>query len=216
MTNTGSCELKVLIAEDERDIALSYKLALERHDHLVSTSYDGTDCLRQYRNEYQSTRDKTILYREHKTKKNDGKRQRDLVAASESEGAPSPYDVVVLDYKMPGKNGMEVAKEILRINPNQRIIFASAYVIETLKDAVKELNRVVELLQKPFTMEAFVSTIEDNEAYEGLKMLMVNIRDIEARKQRRKKTDVQEHSPSDEQIKSLFEGLRKIQKYRTF
>ena len=32
-------------------------------------------------------------------------------------------------------------------------------------------------------MEAFVSTIEDNEAYEGLKMLMVNIRDIEARKQ---------------------------------
>lgn len=211
MTNTGSCELKVLIAEDERDIALSYKLALERHDHLVSTSYDGTDCLRQYRNEYQSTRDKTILYREHKTKKNDGKRQRDLVAASESEGAPSPYDVVVLDYKMPGKNGMEVAKEILRINPNQRIIFASAYVIETLKDAVKELNRVVELLQKPFTMEAFVSTIEDNEAYEGLKMLMVNIRDIETQKESRKK-----HTPSEDQIKSLFEGLRKIQKYRTF
>jgi CheY-like chemotaxis protein len=208
--------LKVLIAEDERDIALSYKLALERHDHLVSTSYDGSDCIRQYRNEYQSTRDRTIPHREYKSKKNVGKRQRGLVANSKSESLPSPYDVVVLDYKMPGKNGMEVAKEILQINPNQRIIFASAYVIETLKDAVKELNRVVELLQKPFTMEAFVSTIEYNEAYEGLKMLMVNIREIEARKQRRKKKDVQEHSPSDEQIKSLFEGLRKIQKYRTF
>ena len=100
---------------------------------------------------------------------------------------PLPFDVVVLDYKMPSKDGMEVAKEILQINPHQRIIFASAYVIETLKDSVKELNKVVELLQKPFTMEAFVSTVEDNEAYEGLKLLMVSIRDMETQKQRRNK-----------------------------
>jgi response regulator RpfG family c-di-GMP phosphodiesterase len=149
-----------------------------------------------------------------------GKRQRDVEVDPESEeskdGILSPFDVVILDYKMPGKNSMEVAKEILQINPNQRIIFASAYVIEALKDSVKELNRVVELLQKPFTMEAFVSTVEDNEAYEGLKLLMVNIRDIETQKQRRKKKNVQTHTPSGEQIKSLFEGLRKIQKYRTF
>jgi response regulator RpfG family c-di-GMP phosphodiesterase len=79
-------------------------------------------------------------------------------------GIPSPFDVVVLDYETPSKDGMEVAKEILQINPDQRIIFASAYVIKTLKDSVKELSRVVELLQKPFTMEAFVSTVEDNEA----------------------------------------------------
>jgi DNA-binding NtrC family response regulator len=124
----------------------------------------------------------------------------------------SPYDVVVLDYKMPGKNGMEVAKEILQINPHQRIIFASAYVIETLKDAVRELNRAVELLQKPFTMEAFVSTLEDNEAYEGLKMLMVNIRNIDSQKRKTTKS----HPSSEDQIKLLFEGLRKIQKYRTF
>jgi tRNA A37 threonylcarbamoyladenosine synthetase subunit TsaC/SUA5/YrdC len=65
-------------------------------------------------------------------------------------------------------------------------------------------------------MEAFVSTIEDNEAYEGLKMLMINVRNIETQKQRRKKKHVQTHTPSEKQIKSLFEGLRKIQKYRTF
>jgi CheY-like chemotaxis protein len=29
---------------------------------------------------------------------------------------------------MPKMNGMEVAKEILAVNPHQRIIFASAYV----------------------------------------------------------------------------------------
>jgi DNA-binding NarL/FixJ family response regulator len=32
---------------------------------------------------------------------------------------------VILDYKMPKINGMEVAKEILAINPHQRIIFSS-------------------------------------------------------------------------------------------
>ncbi|MDQ3967915.1 MAG: hypothetical protein M3275_05910 [Thermoproteota archaeon] len=36
--------------------------------------------------------------------------------------------VVILDYKMPKKDGLRVAKEILDMNPEQRIIFASAYV----------------------------------------------------------------------------------------
>jgi two-component SAPR family response regulator len=47
---------------------------------------------------------------------------------------------------MPKKDGIEVAKEILEMNSKQRIIFASAYVKDTLEDAVKELKRVVELI----------------------------------------------------------------------
>jgi hypothetical protein len=39
---------------------------------------------------------------------------------------------------------MEVAKVILTINPDQRIIFGSAYVKETLENSVKDLKRVVE------------------------------------------------------------------------
>lgn len=56
-----------------------------------------------------------------------------------------PFDVVVLDYRMPKKDGLQVAKEILKLNPKQRIIFASAYVKETLVESVKQLNQVVEL-----------------------------------------------------------------------
>jgi CheY-like chemotaxis protein len=75
-----------------------------------------------------------------------------------------PFDVVILDYKMPKKDGLQVAKEILDMNPEQRIIFASAYVQETLVESVKELKKVVELMQKPFSMSALIDTVENKEA----------------------------------------------------
>lgn len=59
------------------------------------------------------------------------------------------FDAVDLDYKMPKKDGMDVAKEILALNPYQRIIFAFAYFMEFLGDLVKQLKQVVELMQKP-------------------------------------------------------------------
>ena len=52
----------------------------------------------------------------------------------------SPFDAVVLDYSMPKMNGLDAAKEILAINPSQKIIFASAYVQETLVDSIKNLK----------------------------------------------------------------------------
>jgi DNA-binding NtrC family response regulator len=135
---------------------------------------------------------------------------------NEAQGSPafstSPFDVVVLDYKMPGKDGMEVAKEILTINPGQRIIFASAYVKETLENSVKELKRVVELLQKPFEIQAFIDTIEDKQVYEELKKIMINIRAIDDNNT----SSEQDSASSRERIRDLFECLRKIQKNRTF
>jgi hypothetical protein len=99
---------------------------------------------------------------------------------------------------------LETAKEILELNPKQRIIFASAYVKETLEDSVKQLKQVVELMQKPFEADALVDTIEDKEAYEGLKTLIANIKEFDL------------DNPTKEQISSIFEGIRKIQKGRTF
>ena len=101
---------------------------------------------------------------------------------------------------------MQIAKEILEINPEQRIIFASAYIKETLVESVKELKRVVELIQKPFSMSELVDVIENREAYEGLKMLMSTTREII------KDTD----NPSGDQIRQPFEALTKVQKSKGF
>lgn len=78
---------------------------------------------------------------------------------------------------MPKKDGLQTAKEILGINPEQRIIFASAYVKETLTESVKPLKKVVVLMQKPFSISALLDTVENREAYEGLKSLMTTARD---------------------------------------
>ena len=39
-------------------------------------------------------------------------------------------DVIVLDFRMPGRNGLETADEILRRSPNQPIVLFSAFLDE--------------------------------------------------------------------------------------
>ena len=114
------------------------------------------------------------------------------------------YDLMFLDLNMPGMNGMEVAKEILNADPRQRIIFASAYVRDTLEHSVKELKQVVELLQKPFTLKQLTDTVEDTLAFDELKGLNVDVDRI-------KGADL-----THAQIFDLLARLRRIQKNRTF
>jgi CheY-like chemotaxis protein len=141
--------MKLLIAEDDKDTALSYKRALERRGHQVLVTNSGEECLIAYHEEFKKVT---------------------------SERNPTehiqPYDAVVVDYKMPQIDGIQVAKEILAVNQHQRIIFASAYIKETLLDSVKQLNRSVELLQKPFGQDTLVYTIEKKEIYSELQRLV--------------------------------------------
>ena len=95
---------------------------------------------------------------------------------------------------------MQVAKEILAVNSHQRIIFASAYVKETLIDSIQQLNQVVELLQKPFEQGVLIDTIEDKEIYLELQKFNVNIEDIKAAGLRH------------EQVRDILDILKKRQK----
>jgi CheY-like chemotaxis protein len=174
--------MRILIAEDDAAISESYKDALESRNHFVVLARNGEECLEIYSEE--SKRGQTGVDKEREER--------------------SPFDAVILDYIMPRKDGMQVAKEILEMNSKQRIIFASAYVEETLEHAVKQLKQVVELMQKPFGADALITTIEDKEVYEGLSEIMLSMKHIK------------NESPSPKQLKSLLESLRKIQKGRTF
>lgn len=146
---------KILIAEDDEDTALTYEMALKDAGYEAKIVDNGEDCAKIYLEKFQE-------YRLLKSKK------------TAVHPYDQPFEVVILDYRMPGMDGLQVAKEILTVNPRQRIIFASAYVKETLKDSVKGLKQVVELLQKPFSPQILVDTIRDKQVYKQLKRYKVD------------------------------------------
>jgi CheY-like chemotaxis protein len=163
--------MKILIAEDDTSIAEAYKDALETRNHEIILTENGEECLKKYQTE-SLTMQQSGYSAEQQNRKNCGSYGR------HKSNATVPFDVVILDYKMPKKDGLQVAKEIFELNPKQRVIFASAYVQDTLVDSVKHLKRVVELMQKPFGLQQLIDTVEDKEAYEALNNLIVSIRNI--------------------------------------
>ena len=146
----GVNNMKILIAEDNTDIALVYRVALQNRNHHVVITDNGEDCLTIYREEL-----KNFISR----------------MGSLDKDKQHVFDVVILDYKMPQMNGIEVAKEIIRINPKQRIIIVSAYVKETFLRSVKDLGHHVELVQKPFNIDTLIDRIESKQHHYELKGL---------------------------------------------
>lgn len=74
---------------------------------------------------------------------------------------PKP-DIVIMDHRMPLKNGLETTREILEINPDACIIFASAdyNVAQALKSRFESTRMGVKIfLQKPFTISRLLDAI---------------------------------------------------------
>ena len=77
-------------------------------------------------------------------------------------------DIIILDYRMPIKNGLDALKEILQIDHNSRVIFASAD--KTIKDEVYS-NGAMGFLDKPFTHQKLITTL--NKCLNGRKLLHI-------------------------------------------
>jgi DNA-binding NtrC family response regulator len=101
---------------------------------------------------------------------------------------------------MPELDGLETAKEILKTNKKQRLIFASAYADETLRDSVKHLEQVLEIIQKPFEPKVLVELVQDISTTKELEEI-------------NKIVAAMNHSePTDAQIGQLMDILKRIQK----
>ncbi len=149
-------KLMILVMEDDPEIASLYSQVLDNRGHVVTITRLGEDCLQIYTD-----------------------RLQELYAKKPELPEGQQFDAVILDYKMPDRNGLEVAKEILTINPHQRIILASAYLEHALINSIKELNAPIEVLEKPISNKRLVDTIEDTETYNELKKLHLDIEPFE-------------------------------------
>jgi len=66
-------------------------------------------------------------------------------------------DLILMDHRMPIKNGLEAMTEILRINNHEKIILASADV--SVKQKAISLG-ACGFLDKPFKMQELLKTIQ--------------------------------------------------------
>jgi CheY-like chemotaxis protein len=144
--------MKVLLAEDDLQTASLYEQILTERGHVVILTSNSEECLETYSESLRQVR-----------------------TGSDHCLGVQPFDAVILDYKMPDISGLEVAKEILAINPRQRIIFASEYIKEALLESIRKLKTPVAILQKPISSTVLIDTLEDAGVYEELKKFKFDV-----------------------------------------
>jgi YesN/AraC family two-component response regulator len=64
----------------------------------------------------------------------------DAMAVFNALDPPDLPDVVILDNRMPGKDGLEVAAEMLEQEPRQHIVLFSAYVTPEIEEGARALG----------------------------------------------------------------------------
>ncbi|MCK4449948.1 MAG: response regulator, partial [Anaerolineae bacterium] len=68
------------------------------------------------------------------------------------------FDVILLDIKMPGMDGVETFKQIKGIQPDAAVVMMTAYAVEDLiKDALFE--GAYGVLYKPFDIEEVIQLV---------------------------------------------------------
>ncbi|MBV9861109.1 MAG: response regulator [Alphaproteobacteria bacterium] len=70
------------------------------------------------------------------------------------------FDVVLLDMKLPGMNGVETFFEFRKIRPSAHIFMMTGYSVEQLMAQAVE-NGALGILKKPFGMADLLATIEN-------------------------------------------------------
>ncbi|MDQ5869695.1 MAG: response regulator [Thermoproteota archaeon] len=144
--------LKILIAEDNAETASLYRKVLTDRGHVVNLAQTSEKCLEIYSERLYGIQSNTF-----------------------ANSHIQPFDAVILDYNLPDRNGLEVAKEILAINSHQRIIFVSGYVKDTLSRSINELNMPVEILQKPLSNQVLIDIVEETEIYDELRKFKIDV-----------------------------------------
>jgi len=150
----------ILIAENnERDLRW-YKAVLSKHNYQVLVATNAAESLEFYKSEL-------------------AKNNADAAKSKGDSSSPPPLlsstiDVVLLNHRVSDRDGLQVAKEILSINPRQRIIFVSDSD-EYTEELHREYYGKVDIMQKPFAPNALIEVLESNEVYKALEKLGLNI-----------------------------------------
>lgn len=77
----------------------------------------------------------------------------------EKKALQNDYDVIILDLRMPKKNGAELTKSIIEAKPESKILILTAYPTDPLAKKALEAG-ALSLLKKPFEISKILDFIE--------------------------------------------------------
>jgi CheY-like chemotaxis protein len=81
-------------------------------------------------------------------------------ADGEKEALKSDYDLILIDVRMPEKNGAEVTEAILEGKPDAKILIITAYPTDPLAKRALDAG-AVGLLKKPFEVAKILDYLKD-------------------------------------------------------
>lgn len=76
------------------------------------------------------------------------------------------YDLVFMDIKLPGKNGVETLTEMRQIDPQAKIVMMTGFSEAALLDTARQ-SGAMDVLRKPFKMRqlfSYLDALNDSES----------------------------------------------------
>lgn len=121
MSDSDSTSQTVLVVDDEKNVRLTLRQALEDLGLTVETAEDGSEALDRLEE--------------------------------------TAYDLMMLDLRMPGLDGLEVLQRTRRTAPDLPVVIATAH--GTVKNAVQAVRRgAVDVLLKPISLDALRDLVD--------------------------------------------------------
>lgn len=142
--------MKILMLNDDEDRVASFKRGLKLQNHSLLVTHDAETCLKLYQSESQDTFFKT-----------------DPVDHTQ------PFDAVVLDCDSCEVSVIEIAKEMLAVNPRQRVVMIlKAEDYQNIKNEFREEERTsLDIIQKPIDVHSLIDIVELTEVYSELQKM---------------------------------------------
>ncbi len=113
---------RILVIDDEHNIRMMIRLALQHDGHSVETAADGDEGLSKF-------------------------------------GHGAAWDLVLLDQRMPGIDGITVLRQLHALNPNVRVIMITAFgTVDLAVDAMKA--GATDFMRKPFTTDTLRGAVQ--------------------------------------------------------
>lgn len=146
--------MKILLLNDDEDRVSSYRRELRLRNHSLHVTSTPESCLKLYQSELQ-----------------------EIFFNTDPVEHIQPFDIVILECESSGVSGMEIAKEILTVNPRQRIVLVLTSEVShhsITKKLAEEANTSLAIIQRPSAIQSVIDLIELKEVYTELRKMHVD------------------------------------------